>query len=117
MCHCVTPLYTGEVVLGDQDLGWLLSQLSTTDVAAHWFNFGIHLNIRHAQLKIFEANNYRDVVACLRETLAYWLNKNPTAEKLLKALNKAGEKRLAQTLQKSLSLGDHRKGIVITLSL
>ena len=93
-----------------QDLGWLLSQLKVTVMASDWFNFGVYLGVPYAQLKIYQANN-QDVTNCLRETLAYWLSKNPSTEKLVKAINRTGEKWLAQTLQKSLSLGDHRKGI------
>ena len=98
-------------MLADQDLGYLLSQL--TDVAAQWFNFGLYLGVPYGQLRIIKANN-QDVVDCLRETLVYWLKKDssPIAGKLLKALDKSKEKRLAHTLKKSLSLGDHRKGII-----
>ena len=63
--------YTDEIKLEMQDLGWLLNHL--TDVAPKWINFGLSLNVPYSQLKIIEANNSRDIVACLRETLSFWL--------------------------------------------
>ena len=107
----------GNILLSDKDLGYLLSKL--TDVASEWLNFGIYLGIPYGQLRIIKANN-QDVMDCLRETLVFWLkkdNKSPTAGKLLKALDKMEEKKLAYTLEKSLSIGEHRKGIIILTSL
>ena len=104
--------YTDEIKLEMQDLGWLLNHL--TDVAPKWINFGLSLNVPYSQLKIIEANNSRDIVACLRETLSFWLtNRCPNTGKLLKALiaKSVQEKQLASTLEISLRQGDHRKGI------
>ena len=97
-----------KVELGLQDLSWLLSNLE--DVASDWFNFGLKLNIKYGHLKVIEANNRNDVVACLREVLACWLNQNPTAGQLLKALKEMEKNRLLQHIKQGLSQGDHRRG-------
>ena len=97
-----------KVELGLQDLSWLLSNLE--DVASDWFTFGLKLNIKYSCLKVIEADNRNDCVACLRKVLACWLNQNPTAGQLLKALKEMEMNRLLQHIKQSLSQGDHRRG-------
>ena len=97
-----------KVELGLQDLSWLLGNLE--DVASDWFTFGLKLNIKYPYLKVIEANNRNDCVACLMKVLARWLNQNPTAGQLLKALKEMEKNSLLQHIKQSLSQGDHRRG-------
>ena len=104
----MASIFTEAVELGMPDLGWLLDKL--TSVAPNWITFGLYLSVKYVDLKIIEKDNKESCVDCLRETLAVWLSRKPTAEQLLKALNKLREKELSETLQQSLSRGEHKKG-------
>ena len=64
--------------------------------------------MKYKHLKIVEHDYMNRAIACLRETIASWLERSPCAEQLLKALIKVGEEKLCHDLKQSLIQGDHR---------
>ena len=101
-------LFTDKIELGLQDLEWLITNLE--EMAPGWFFFGLRLKVEYIRLEIIKKNNPSDCVACLRETLVCWLNQNPNAGQLVKALEE--NKKLLKHIKQSLSQCDHRKGSV-----
>jgi hypothetical protein len=76
-------------------------------MAPGWFFFGLRLKVEYIRLEIIKKNNPSDCAACLKETLVCWLNQNPNAGQLVKALEE--NKKLLKHIKHSLSQGDHRK--------
>ena len=96
------------IKLDMRDLAWLLKFLK--GVATRWLDFGIKLKLDYEDLKIVEHDNGNQAYACLRETMASWLQQSPCAEQLLKALNDVDEKKLCHDLRQDLIEGKHRAG-------
>lgn len=103
-----------EVTLKLEHLPFLLYSLKC--VASKWNQIGVYLNISHDHLENIRANPTLLInapVSFLQEVLAYWLKQNtssPNGEILLKAIEKAGDTKLAFDLRGIFDKGDHEKG-------
>ena len=78
-------ILTVELVL--DNLKQLLNLIS--DAKHKWFELGLQLDIKHAELKTLGKDNIGDTNACYTEMLAIWLksiNPRPSWDDLLTAL-------------------------------
>lgn len=106
-------LLGSPVILTLNHLPFLLEHLEY--VASKWTRIGVYLNIPQGHLDNITATPITlsgGPVSCLHKLLSYWLSQsNPNADKLLTALEKAGERQLSCTRKKCFDLGEHNTGM------
>ena len=70
-----------------------------------WYELGLQLGVKDAELEIIEKNNRGDLKACQRSMFRAWLRNtpNPSYQQLAEALMAVGEAKEADLLCKKYS--------------
>ena len=84
----------------------LTSLLQDLNEVTDWFQLGLRLGIKHADLTIIERNHKDDTERCKEEMLAHWLRNfsNASRRMLVSALREIGHRNLAEQLQQKYNV-------------
>ena len=84
----------------------LRSLLEDLKEVTNWFQLGLWLGIKHADLEIIERNHEHDNERCKEEMLAFWLKNfsNASRRKLVSALKEINYRNLAKQLQEKYNV-------------